>query len=127
MKQTQQGFTLTEVMVSLVISVVALLGLGKAQLQSLKHASNSFNYTQASIHAQNVAERIWLRACEFQRSPAQFEDVNYRQSLQPGGNYSLTLPANFANQMAITVSWQDKRIEDNNSVSVNLTFPEFCQ
>ncbi|MCH4294603.1 prepilin-type N-terminal cleavage/methylation domain-containing protein [Shewanella sp. 3B26] len=125
--KTQQGFTLTEVMVSLVISVVALLGLGKAQLQSLKHANNGFYYTQASIHAQNVSERLWLKACEFQQNPAAFTNAAYRASLQPGSRFNLVLPDAFANQMAVEVNWQDSRIEDGNSVSLNLTFPEFCQ
>lgn len=123
----QRGFTLTEVMVSLVISVVALLGLGKAQLLSLKHATNSYYYTQASIHTQNVSERLWLRACEFQQNPAAFKDADYRTSLQPGANFELVLPDDFSNQMAIQVNWQDSRIDEGNSIGLNLTFPEFCQ
>lgn len=45
----QQGFTMTEVLVSLVVSVTSLLALGKAQLSSLQHATNSFYYTVATI------------------------------------------------------------------------------
>ncbi|MGR6501042.1 type IV pilus modification PilV family protein [Shewanella sp. Koi 1] len=125
----QQGFTMTEVLISLVVSVTSLLALGKAQLSSLQHATNSFQYTVATIQAQNAIERIWPRICDIQRQPARFEDVNFRASLSqdmPSG-FSLVLPNTYQDTMPITVTWQDGRIEDNNSVSLNASFPHLCQ
>lgn len=125
----QQGFTMTEVLVSLVVSVTSLLALGKAQLSSLQHATNSFHYTVATIQAQNVIERIWPRICDIQRQPARFEDVNFRASLSqdmPSG-FNLILPNTYQDTMPITVTWQDGRIENQNSVSLNASFPHLCQ
>lgn len=125
----QQGFTMTEVLVSLVVSVTSLLALGKAQLSSLQHATNSFHYTVATIQAQNVIERIWPRICDIQRQPARFEDVNFRASLSQGmpSGFNLVLPNTYQDTMPITVTWQDGRIENQNSVSLNASFPHLCQ
>lgn len=128
-RSKQQGFTMTEVLVSLVVSVTSLLALGKAQLSSLQHATNSFHYTVATIQAQNVIERIWPRICDIQRQPARFEDVNFRASLSqdmPSG-FNLILPNTYQDTMPITVTWQDGRIENQNSVSLNASFPHLCQ
>lgn len=121
----QQGFTMTEVLVSLVVSVTSLLALGKAQLSSLQHATNSFYYTVATIQAQNVIERIWPRICDIQRQPARFEDVNFRASLSQGmpSGFNPILPNTYQDTMPITVTWQDGRIENQNSVSLNASFP----
>ena len=136
--EKQQGFTMTEVLISLVVSVTSLLALGKAQLSSKQHAlestvnshaTNSFQYTVATIQAQNAIERIWPRICDIQRQPARFEDINFRASLSqdmPSG-YTLVLPNTYQDTMPITVTWQDGRIEDNNSVSLNASFPHLCQ
>lgn len=128
-RSKQQGFTMTEVLVSLVVSVTSLLALGRAQLSSLQHATNSFHYTVATIQAQNVIERIWPRICDIQRQPARFEDVNFRASLSqdmPSG-FNLILPNTYQDTMPITVTWQDGRIENQNSVSLNASFPHLCQ
>ncbi len=41
----QAGFSLLEVMISVVIAGIALLGLAAAQLKSLQYATNIFNFT----------------------------------------------------------------------------------
>ncbi|AUD59209.1 MAG: prepilin-type cleavage/methylation domain-containing protein [Gammaproteobacteria bacterium] len=123
------GFTMTEVLVSLVVSVTSLLALAKAQLSSLQHASNSFQYTVATVQAQNVIEQIWPRLCEVQKQPARFEDINFRASLSqdfPAG-FDLVLPATYQDNMAITVTWQDGRVDTDNSVSLNASFPHLCK
>ena len=122
----QYGFTLTEIMVSLIVAAIALLGLGKAQLVSLQHATNAMYYTQASIHVHNTTEKLWIKACEFQTNPEGFEDLGYRQSLQPGGLFELVLPDEYNKQMLIKVSWLDGKIDDGNSVEMNAVFPELC-
>lgn len=128
MSKAQLGFTMTEVLVSLVVSVTSLLALAKAQLSSLQHATNSFQYTVATVQAQNVIEHLWPRLCEVQQQPARFEDINFRASLSQGfpAGFSLILPATYQDKMAITVTWQDGRINQHNSVSLNASFPHLC-
>ncbi|CAM4027558.1 MULTISPECIES: type IV pilus modification PilV family protein [Pseudoalteromonas] len=128
----QQGFSLLEVMLSVVIAGIALLGLAAAQLKSLQYATNSFNYTISLVQGQNTLERIWPRLCELQTTnPALFTDANFRASLGPQINdYQLTLPAAYAHDMQITVSWSDERIKQQdpaqleNQITLNASYPE---
>ena len=124
----QAGFSLLEVMISVVIAGIALLGLAAAQLKSLQYASNSFHYTVSLIQGQNTIERLWPHVCEIQKTdPALFQDATFRESLKPQVNdYQLTIPASYSNDMQINVGWVDKRMTDNaeNQISLNASFPD---
>lgn len=131
MKQ-QAGFSLLEVMISVVIAGIALLGLAAAQLKSLQYATNSFHYTISLVQAQNTLERFWPHICQLQTTnPGLFNDAGFRASLAPQvGDYTLTLPANYSNEMQLTVSWVDERIEQvdsqnqENQITLNASYPE---
>ena len=124
----QQGFSLLEVMISVVIAGIALLGLAAAQLKSLQYATNSFHYTVSLIQGQNSIERLWPHICDIQKTnPGLFQDATFRASLSPQvSDYKLTLPAVYNNDMQINVSWVDKRMTDNaeNQISLNASFPD---
>lgn len=124
----QAGFSLLEVMISVVIAGIALLGLAAAQLKSLQYATNSFHYTVSLIQGQNTIERLWPHVCEIQKTdPALFQDATFRESLKPQVNdYLLTIPASYSNDMQINVGWVDKRMTDNaeNQISLNASFPD---
>ena len=53
-----QGFTLIEVLISMIILAVGLLGLMTLQLQALQTNTNANIRTQASIAAYDMSERI---------------------------------------------------------------------
>lgn len=124
----QAGFSLLEVMISVVIAGIALLGLAAAQLKSLQYATNSFHYTVSLIQGQNTIERLWPHVCEIQKTdPALFQDATFRESLKPQVNdYQLTIPVSYSNDMQINVGWVDKRMTDNaeNQISLNASFPD---
>ncbi|MCC9660806.1 prepilin-type N-terminal cleavage/methylation domain-containing protein [Pseudoalteromonas sp. MB41] len=124
----QQGFSLLEVMISVVIAGIALLGLAAAQLKSLQYATNSFHYTVSLIQGQNSIERLWPHICDIQKTnPGLFQDATFRASLSPQvSDYELILPAVYNNDMQINVSWVDKRMTDNaeNQISLNASFPD---
>jgi type IV pilus assembly protein PilV len=124
----QQGFSLLEVMISVVIAGIALLGLAAAQLKSLQYATNSFHYTVSLIQGQNSIERLWPHICDIQKTnPGLFQDATFRANLSPQvRDYELTLPAVYNNDMQINVSWVDKRMTDNaeNQISLNASFPD---
>ncbi|MBQ4858613.1 prepilin-type N-terminal cleavage/methylation domain-containing protein [Pseudoalteromonas sp. MMG007] len=127
LKNDSKGFSLLEVMIALIVATVALLGLASGQLKSLQYITNSFNYTVSIIEANNVIERIWPHLCELQQTnPSLYNDTDFRNYLSPQIDaYTLTLPANFSNDLQVEVTWQDKRLTDNleNRVVIIGTFP----
>lgn len=127
LKNNDRGFSLIEVMISLVVATIAILGLAAAQLKSLQYITNSFNYSVSLIEANNVLERIWPHLCELQHTnPDLYDEQNFQAYLAPQINaYTLTLPADFTNDLTVEVSWQDKRLTDNleNRVVLTGSFP----
>lgn len=129
------GFSLLEVLVSMFIASIALIGLGVTQLKSLQFANNSFDYTISLVQAQNAIERMWPELCELQHnSPSKFELQAFRDSLKPPESlafrYTLDLPENYSNEMAITVAWNDLRVPEQNNnqllnqITLNASFVE---
>lgn len=127
LKSKYNGFTLIEVMISLVVATIAILGLAAAQLKSLQYITNSFNYSASLVQANNVIERIWPRLCELQHTnPGLYYEDSFQEYLAPQINaFSLTLPTDFSNDLEVAVTWQDKRLTDNleNRVVLNSSFP----
>lgn len=58
MMRKQRGVTLIEILVTVAIMAVGLLGLGAMQLIGLKNINNSQYRTQASLLAYDMAERM---------------------------------------------------------------------
>ncbi|RJE77846.1 hypothetical protein BGP78_06985 [Pseudoalteromonas sp. MSK9-3] len=131
----KNGFSLLEVMVSMLIAGLALLGLAATQLKSLQFANNSFDYTISLIQGQNAIERLWVRWCEVQTnninvtSPAFMAflspdlSISHRYTLQP---IVITPSANPTNvvqstEMTFTVNWVDKRTLESDKTTYNIT------
>jgi len=134
-----KGFTLIEVLIALIVSSVALLGLASGQLKSLQYATNSFNYTVSLIQANNAIERMWVDICDLQRGDKAFDQV-YISSLDPEfDRYNLELEGvavnAFDNDFIIKVNWENDRIKNedkimqgninlDNLIAINATFPQ---
>ena len=129
------GFSLLEVLVSMFIASIALIGLGVTQLKSLQFANNSFDYTVSLVQAQNAIERMWPELCEIQHnSPSKFKEQAFRESLRPPNSlsfrYVLTLPETYSEEMPIAVAWRDLRVPEEaqnqllNQVTLNSSFVE---
>ena len=127
LNSNQKGFSLLEVVIALVVTTIALLGLASAQLKSLQFLTNSFHYTSSVIQANNVIEKIWPHLCELQHTnPELYKDANFIAGLQPQtNNYHLTLPEKFSNDLIIEITWDDERLTDNleNRVVLSGNFP----
>jgi len=80
---TMRGFTLIEVLVTLVVLAIGLLGLAGLQASSLKHNNNAYQRTQATLLAYDILDR--MRA-----NPVGIENGDY-DSIDTGGG-SLTDP-----------------------------------
>ncbi|CAH9054910.1 hypothetical protein PSECIP111854_01470 [Pseudoalteromonas sp. CIP111854] len=132
-----KGFSLVEVLVSMLVASIALLGLAATQLKSLQYATNSFEYTVSLILGQNAMERVWSQLCVIQyNNPALYNDADFQSFLQPSqalqSKFQVVMPEGFSNGMNITVAWQDDRIgvtddgtnqqDGSNQVQINATF-----
>jgi len=129
------GFSLLEVMVSMFVASVALIGLGVTQLKSLQFANNSFDYTVSLVQGQNTIERLWPHLCDLQRNnPGIYDEAAFQDALKPPQTlrfrYSLDLPENYSDEMLITVKWQDLRVPEDqqnqilNQITLNASFVE---
>lgn len=129
----QQGFTLIEVLIALVLSSVALLGLAAGQLKSLQYATNSFNYTLSLVQANNAIERTWGSLCDLQSGSLSYDTSYNTENFLPQINaYTLIatpLPGNtFTNNLDIMVSWSDARMADENAsvIRIKAQYPQIC-
>jgi type IV pilus assembly protein PilV len=55
----QQGVTLIEVMIALLVLSIGLLGVAAMQLKALQSSSHSYQRTLATLAAQDAVERLW--------------------------------------------------------------------
>jgi len=125
-----KGFTLIEVLIALIVSSIALLGLASGQLKSLQYATNSFNYTVSLIQANNAIERMWGDICDLQNGDLAFDQA-YISNLQPEfDSYTLDFEGasvdNFDNNFTIKVKWDDERMTDglDSQIAINAAFPQ---
>ena len=63
MRRAQQGWSLLEVLVALMVLSVGLLGLSTLHWRTVQHSHAVMGQTLATLHAQDAAERQWLKAC----------------------------------------------------------------
>lgn len=57
----QQGFTLLEVIIAVLVLSVGLLGIAGLQLKALQGAHLAYQRTVASLAAQDARERVWYK------------------------------------------------------------------
>jgi type IV pilus assembly protein PilV len=115
-------------MVALVISSIALLGMAAGQLQSLKYATNSFDYTLALLQANNAVEQTWDNLCQLQNDPTVF---NANKPSAQFDKYDIEFKNGFDNDnFLVSVSWTDDRIDGEDKVEIQASFPNIsggCQ
>ena len=117
MMRNQEGFSLIEVMIALIILSVGLLGIAGLQLTSVQGNAFSSHVTQASILAQNKLENL--------------RNVPYDDPKLTGGQpaeqitksdivftigYDVSLLGNSMKKIITTVGWTDRT---NHSISLS--------
>ncbi|MFT6926521.1 MAG: type IV pilus assembly protein PilV [Psychromonas sp.] len=133
MRKTAKGFTLFEVLVSMFITGVALLGLAQMEVYILKSSQSSFNYTVATIRANSFVDAVWA-GCYAQSSSASgtYGQIRqkWRNEITSAGMLTQadSPPASYAQSTDVTVSWTDRRFNTpesaaNNTLTLNVTFP----
>lgn len=58
LKQRQQGVTLVEAMIALLVISIGLLGIASLQLTAMNQNASSLNHSQAVWYAYNMSDRI---------------------------------------------------------------------
>jgi type IV pilus assembly protein PilV len=102
--------------------------MAAGQLQSLKYATNSFDYTLALLQANNAVERTWDNLCQLQNDPTVF---NANKPSAQFDKYDIEFKNGFDNDnFLVSVSWTDDRIDGDDSVLIEASFPDIsgvCQ
>ena len=130
-KSTQNGFSMLEVLITLIVSSIALLGLAAGQLKSLQYAYNSYQYTVSLIQANNVVERILNDVCILTNGSQEFDTAYVESTLTVKAGYklnwdSITTPiGGFITSFPVYISWDDHRMIDSsdNEVKVMANLP----
>lgn len=131
MKKEKLGFSLVEVLISIFITAIALLGLAMMEVNILRSSQSSFNYTVATIRANSVIDAIWMDLCNAQSSSAVYTQIRstWIDELTSAGMTTLdnAPPATFSQVMPVTINWTDPRFNDddaNNKLTLNVKFPD---
>lgn len=65
-QRRDRGVSLIEVLVTVAVLSIGLLGVAALQLRAIKTSEAAFQRTIANIQAQDLVERYWAGACEMQ-------------------------------------------------------------
>lgn len=133
-RKAQRGFTLLEVLVTMVVMALGLLGYAGLQMASLKNSASAYQRSQATILAYDMIDRMRVNRTQavagtynitFGAIPAAAgiagdDLVDWKQLVEnalPGGEAAITVDG--TGNTLITLRWADKR---DRSASANSTF-----
>lgn len=126
MKITEKGFTLFEVLVSLFISGVALLGLAQMEVYILKTSQSSFNYTVATIRANSFVDAVWAECSSADGSYSTILN-NWKDEVTAAGMTVVApISSTYTSDTTVKISWTDPRFkndDENNSLTLTIEFP----
>ena len=109
----QSGFSLIEVLVTLLVLSIGLLGVAALQVVSLQYSSTSLHRSIAVIQANDLVERLWANACDVPDATrrAQIEttwNTAHAASI-PGRNAVLNFNTTTSDYQ-IDIRWSEERI-----------------
>jgi len=111
----QAGTTLIEVLVTILVLSVGLLGLAALQGLSLQAGQSAYYRTQATNLAYEVADfarvnrSAAIAACDL---PVLDSWDNFVATQLPGGDLAIQFTNCDAGEIQVTVTWDEERIED---------------
>ncbi len=112
----QKGFTLTEVLVAMVVLSIGLLGVAGLQAKSLGDGTSATLRSQATLYAYDIIERMRANPSEALKSASPYQ-------IAPGSTPSLSLPAVVYNDLADWLAAVDDLPSGQGGVSVSVMSP----
>jgi type IV pilus assembly protein PilV len=133
MKITEKGFTLFEVLVSMFITGVALLGLAQMEVYILKSSQSSFDYTVATIRTNSFVDAVWA-GCYAQNASSASTYTGIRDpwltEISAAGMTADDItkpPAAYTQDTSVKISWDDPRFTNdasNSTLTLSVKFPD---
>lgn len=114
MLKKNAGFTLIEVLITVTIISIALLGLAVLQIKAMQYSYASYQRSVATIQANDLVERLWAGMCSL---PAGRDNISKEWATANANslpNWSGTLAYDDSGSVpiyTITISWQDDKIK----------------
>jgi type IV pilus assembly protein PilV len=122
----QAGLSLVEVLVTMVIVSVGLLGVAGLQLKALKNTYASFQRSLATLQAQDLVDRIWASTCVLSNATQRGNIKSEWQAVHSASaSTKLSMP-NWAGDFTytastglfvITVSWKDVMVNPSQAAA----------
>ena len=110
----QKGFTLIEILITMIVISVALLGIGMLQVKALQYSYASYQRSVATIQANDLVERLWAGMCSLPGGVNSISSEWVTANTNSLPNWSGTLNYNASGSLplyTITISWQDQKIK----------------
>lgn len=82
--RNQQGVTLVEAMIALLVISIGLLGIASLQLTAMNQNASSLNHSQAVWYAYNMSDRIRANITEFDNYDGIDTSTGYAQDCTTG-------------------------------------------
>lgn len=119
-RRCSSGFSMIEVLVTMLIVSVGLLGVAALQVKSLQHAYSSYQRTLATVQANDAVERLWANVCDLPGDITVIEDEWIaeweNEPRMPGWEGGIEEDDGL---YTIEVSWTDR--VDENSIEFSFT------
>lgn len=112
----EHGFSMLEVLITMVIVSFGLLGVAGLQLKSLQHAHASYQRSLATVQANDLVERLWASICALPGGRDTVRDEwieTWKDDARlPDWAGALDYDASGSPPLyTITISWTDERID----------------
>ena len=108
----QSGFSLVEVMITLLVLSIGLLGIAALQVVTLQASSTSLHRSIAVIQANDLVERLWANVCDVaddeRRQDIEEEWNDAHADSIPGR--SVLDPVFTAGLYQIDIGWDESRV-----------------
>ena len=111
-KKSSEGFSMVEVLVSLLILSIGLLGLASLQASGLRYSGNSALRTQALILTQDMIERIRANPTANVTDLTAWRAIIASQLPDGTGAITITIdsPTAGISNAVVTISWNEREV-----------------
>lgn len=115
----QQGFTLIEVLIAVLVVSIGLLALAGLQMKAMTAAHSSYMRSVAAIQATDLVERAWADICRLtgEKAPNPNDDFGRivddwaadNRALLPDWTHAASLDPS-SGELVVTVRWTEPRL-----------------